>query len=188
MLKNSIGKDLSKMSLPIIFNEPLSALQRWCEDLEYAYLLDKAATAASDAVRHTESTAEARAGLGLTALCVSPLECVLPGAVQERMAFVSVFQISNYSSTMIRVYKPFNPILGETYECQRYVKARERDGDRAGRDRSQGGGEEHGQGRGRRVRERRTGKERTRPVERCRACTRLCVPRLTNVERASWMC
>ena len=30
VLKNSIGKDLSKMSLPIIFNEPLSALQRWC--------------------------------------------------------------------------------------------------------------------------------------------------------------
>ena len=102
------------------------------------------------------------------------------------MAFVSVFQISNYSSTMIRVYKPFNPILGETYECQRYVKARERDGDRAGPDRSQGGGEEHGQrrgvestgkgggrergqGRGRRVRESRTGKERTLPVERCRA-------------------
>ena len=64
------------------------------------------------------------------------------------MAFVSVFQISNYSSTMIRVYKPFNPILGETYECQRYVKARERDGDRAGPDRSQGGGEEQGQRRG----------------------------------------
>ena len=45
VLKNSIGKDLSKMALPIIFNEPLSALQRWAEDLEYAYLLDQAATA-----------------------------------------------------------------------------------------------------------------------------------------------
>jgi len=33
---------------------------------------------------------------------------------------VAIFQISNYSTTMVRVNKPFNPILGETFECERY--------------------------------------------------------------------
>jgi len=39
------------MALPIIFNEPLSGLQRWSEDLEYAYLLDRAAESENPAVR-----------------------------------------------------------------------------------------------------------------------------------------
>ena len=124
VLKNSIGKDLSKMALPIIFNEPLSALQRWAEDLEYAYLLDQAATATNDAVRARPSPAKT----SRRAARLPGSDRRAPGAgvhrrnaAQERMALVSVFQISNYSSTMIRVYKPFNPILGETYECQRCV-------------------------------------------------------------------
>ena len=79
VLKNSIGKDLSKMSLPIIFNEPLSALQRWSEDLEYAYLLDKAANATSDAVRRGLSLVRAPGGRGLTpAGCVAHLFSVGP--------------------------------------------------------------------------------------------------------------
>ena len=41
-------------------------------------------------------------------------------AHQERLAYVAIFQISNYSTTMVRVNKPFNPILGETFECERY--------------------------------------------------------------------
>ena len=36
------GKDLSKISMPVTLNEPLSALQRLCEQLEYSELLNEA--------------------------------------------------------------------------------------------------------------------------------------------------
>ncbi|KAG9301527.1 hypothetical protein G9A89_008379 [Geosiphon pyriformis] len=86
ILKNSIGKDLSKITLPVYFNEPTSMLQRMAEDMEYSELLDIAA-------RHKEST--------------------------ERILYVAAFAMSNYSSTVGRVAKPFNPLLGETYEYVR---------------------------------------------------------------------
>uniref|UniRef100_A0A3Q1K2D7 Oxysterol-binding protein n=1 Tax=Anabas testudineus TaxID=64144 RepID=A0A3Q1K2D7_ANATE len=43
IMKNCIGKDLSKIPMPVNFNEPLSMLQRLSEDLEYSELLDRAA-------------------------------------------------------------------------------------------------------------------------------------------------
>lgn len=43
ILKDSVGKDLSKISLPVALNEPLSFLQRLAEDIEYSELLDQAA-------------------------------------------------------------------------------------------------------------------------------------------------
>jgi len=86
VLSNNIGKELSKISIPILFNEPLSALQKWAEDVEYANLLDYAAK------------------------CTDPM---------ERLAYVATFHCSHYSDTMHRIYKPFNPILGESYECVR---------------------------------------------------------------------
>lgn len=43
-MKNCIGKDLSKIPMPVNFSEPLSMLQRLAEDFEYADLLDVAAT------------------------------------------------------------------------------------------------------------------------------------------------
>lgn len=39
ILKNAIGKELSKITMPVGFNEPLSFLQRMTEYMEYAYLL-----------------------------------------------------------------------------------------------------------------------------------------------------
>lgn len=39
VLKNCIGKELSKITMPVIFNEPLSFLQRMTEYMEYARLL-----------------------------------------------------------------------------------------------------------------------------------------------------
>jgi hypothetical protein len=42
MIKDNIGKDLTKVCLPVYFNEPLSSLQKCFEDLEYSYLLDQA--------------------------------------------------------------------------------------------------------------------------------------------------
>lgn len=86
IMKNCIGKDLSKIPMPVNFNEPISMLQRLTEDYEYAYLLDRAA------------------------------ECADPC---EQLAYVAAFSVSGYSSTINRTGKPFNPLLGETYECDR---------------------------------------------------------------------
>lgn len=85
-MKNCIGKDLSKIPMPVNFNEPISMLQRLTEDYEYSELLDKAATLTD------------------------------PG---EQLAYVAAFAISGYSTTGNRIGKPFNPLLGETYECDR---------------------------------------------------------------------
>lgn len=43
IMKNCIGKDLSKIPMPVNFSEPLSMLQRLTEDYEYAEILDIAA-------------------------------------------------------------------------------------------------------------------------------------------------
>ncbi|XP_045468816.1 oxysterol-binding protein 1 isoform X2 [Harmonia axyridis] len=86
IMKNCIGKDLSKIPMPVNFSEPLSMLQRLTEDYEYADILDVAAK------------------------CTDPC---------EQLAYVAAFTISAYSTTAIRAAKPFNPLLGETYECDR---------------------------------------------------------------------
>ncbi|CAG8487334.1 10071_t:CDS:2 [Funneliformis caledonium] len=44
ILRKNVGKDLSTIVMPISLNEPLNALQRMAEELEYSHLLDKAAT------------------------------------------------------------------------------------------------------------------------------------------------
>jgi len=84
LIKEMVGKDLTRVCLPVYFNEPLSALELTAEDLEYSELLDVAAA-------HP------------------------PGSM-ERLVHVMAFAISPYSSTEGRTSKPFNPLLGETYE------------------------------------------------------------------------
>lgn len=42
MIKDNIGKDLTRVCLPVYFNEPISSLQKCFEDLEYSHLLDEA--------------------------------------------------------------------------------------------------------------------------------------------------
>ncbi|CCA69158.1 related to OSH3-Member of oxysterol-binding protein family [Serendipita indica DSM 11827] len=42
VLRKNVGKDLSQITMPIGFNEPISILQRLAEDLEYSELLDQA--------------------------------------------------------------------------------------------------------------------------------------------------
>nr|XP_023658384.1 oxysterol-binding protein-related protein 3 isoform X2 [Paramormyrops kingsleyae] len=87
ILKNNIGKDLSKVAMPVALNEPLNTLQRLCEELEYSELLDQAAGTAD------------------------PF---------ERMVYIATFAISGYAASYYRAAgKPFNPVLGETYECDR---------------------------------------------------------------------
>ncbi|XP_035392847.1 oxysterol-binding protein-related protein 6 isoform X8 [Cygnus atratus] len=90
ILRNNIGKDLSKVSMPVELNEPLNTLQHLCEELEYSELLDKAA--------ETDDP-------------------------YERMVLIAAFAASGYACTYFRAgSKPFNPVLGETYECIREDK------------------------------------------------------------------
>lgn len=90
ILRNNIGKDLSKVSMPVELNEPLNTLQHLCEEIEYSELLDKAS--------ETDDP-------------------------YERMVLVAAFAVSGYCSTYFRAgSKPFNPVLGETYECIREDK------------------------------------------------------------------
>jgi len=38
----------------------------------------------------------------------------------EQLAYVAAFAVSSYANTTVRTGKPFNPLLGETYECDRF--------------------------------------------------------------------
>ncbi|CAF4657970.1 unnamed protein product, partial [Rotaria sp. Silwood1] len=83
ILKQCIGKELSKITMPIAWNEPVSFLQRFTENVLYSYLLDKADE------------------------CTDPV---------MRMQYVAAFAVSSIASNIDRLSKPFNPLLGETYE------------------------------------------------------------------------
>ena len=48
IMKNCIGKELSKIPFPVNYSEPTSMLQRLTEDFEYSELLDKAAECEDD--------------------------------------------------------------------------------------------------------------------------------------------
>lgn len=85
-LRSSIGKDLSRVAVPVYFNEPISMIQKVAEILEYEGLL-------AQADQESDS--------------------------QRRLALVSAFAIAQFASSQDRVAKPFNPILGETYELVR---------------------------------------------------------------------
>ena len=88
-LRKNVGKDLSTISMPVSANEPLSLLQRVAEQLEYAQLLDKAAS-------HKSS--------------------------DHRLLCITAFAVSQFSVNRAReraIRKPFNPMLGETFELVR---------------------------------------------------------------------
>ncbi|XP_062868500.1 oxysterol-binding protein-related protein 1 isoform X2 [Trichomycterus rosablanca] len=86
ILRKCIGMELSKITMPVIFNEPLSFLQRLTEYMEHTYLIQRA-NDSSDSI--------------------------------ERMKCVAAFAVSAVASQWERTGKPFNPLLGETYELVR---------------------------------------------------------------------
>ncbi|OMH81017.1 Oxysterol-binding protein-like protein [Zancudomyces culisetae] len=86
IIKSAIGKDLTKISIPVYFNEPTSFLQRFTEDMEYEHFLDVAS-------KFPKSS--------------------------DRTMLVAAFALSSYSSAVGRISKPFNPLLGETFEYVR---------------------------------------------------------------------
>lgn len=91
--RKNVGKDLSTIAMPVSANEPTSALQRLAEQLEYSELLDAAVT--------------------------------VPAETGERLVHIAAFAISAFSNTRVKdraIRKPFNPMLGETYELVREDK------------------------------------------------------------------
>ncbi|XP_069778693.1 oxysterol-binding protein-related protein 1-like isoform X2 [Narcine bancroftii] len=86
ILRKCIGMELSKIAMPVIFNEPLSFLQRLTEYMEHTYLIHEAIGS--------------RTSL-------------------QRMQCVAAFAVSAVASQWERTGKPFNPLLGETYELVR---------------------------------------------------------------------
>lgn len=91
-LRKNAGKDLSTVSMPVTANEPLSALQRLAEPFESVSLLHKASSLSS-----ADNTT-------------------------DRLLYVAAFAISNFAANRVKeraIRKPFNPMLGETYELIR---------------------------------------------------------------------
>ena len=91
-LRKNVGKDLSSVAMPVSANEPLSLLQRVAEQLEYSSLLDRASE---------------------------------QKAPTQRLLYVAAFAVSQFSMNRIReraIRKPFNPMLGETFELVRGEK------------------------------------------------------------------
>ena len=89
-MRKNVGKDLSTISMPVTANEPISALQRFAETVEYSKLLDDAANKSKSSI--------------------------------ERLLYLTAFAVSNFSSIRVKeraIRKPFNPLLGETFELVR---------------------------------------------------------------------
>lgn len=90
-LRKNVGKDLTTMSMPVTANEPISLLQRAAEQLEYSTLLDTAAQSSNS-------------------------------GSSERLLHIAAFAISTLSLSRVKeraIRKPFNPMLGETFELVR---------------------------------------------------------------------
>ncbi|KAK3325179.1 Oxysterol-binding protein-domain-containing protein [Apodospora peruviana] len=88
-VRKNVGKDLSTISMPVSANEPLSLTQRVAEQLEYGHLLTTAAKQAQ---------------------------------AKDRLLYVTAFAISQFSNGRAKeraIRKPFNPLLGETFELLR---------------------------------------------------------------------
>ncbi|KAG8365993.1 hypothetical protein BUALT_Bualt17G0029800 [Buddleja alternifolia] len=142
IIKDNIGKDLSGVCLPVYFNEPLSSLQKCFEDLEYSYLVDRALEWGKQTIKPPDESAAAFRSLDWPGfndhLIPDPVtECDgisygsnldyravivdfilhLQGNDLMRILNVAAFAVSGYASTEGRQCKPFNPLLGETYEA-----------------------------------------------------------------------
>jgi len=86
-LKNAIGMDLTRFSVPVTYNEPTTFLMRMMEvSLNHIYLLNKA-------------------------------NKVAPNDPDLALLYVAIYSLSVFSCGVQRVKtKPFNPMLGETYD------------------------------------------------------------------------
>lgn len=94
-VRKNVGKDLSALSMPVDMNEPITILQRYAEILEYCDLVDNALQG-----KYPEDSGELI--LRIAAFAASYLSCMRKKIRSSR--------------------KPFNPMLGETFELVREDK------------------------------------------------------------------
>lgn len=100
--------------MPVIFNEPLSFLQRLTEYMEHTSLIHQANSCSDSTERMKVATFDVALTRWLLAAILS-LMCVLDFCLQ----CVAAFAVSAVASQWERTGKPFNPLLGETYELVR---------------------------------------------------------------------
>lgn len=105
-------QELSKITMPIVFNEPLSFLQRITEYMEHTYLIHKACTL-SDSFERMQVSASF-----ITQVCRHKIWMFIR-SLRLICQFVAAFAVSAVASQWDRTGKPFNPLLGETYELMR---------------------------------------------------------------------
>lgn len=83
IIKDSIGKDITKMSVPVYFNDPTNILQKCASSMAYNEIIDFA-------IEQTDSI--------------------------RRLAVIAVYSTTLLTVIEKNVTKPFNPLLGETFE------------------------------------------------------------------------
>lgn len=94
--RKNVGKDLTSIAMPVDMNEPVTILQKYAELVEYCDLINNALQVADQ-----------------------EREC------GERILRIAAFAVSSLSSVRDKernVRKPFNPLLGETFELVREDK------------------------------------------------------------------
>ncbi|XBW36025.1 hypothetical protein QEN19_001600 [Hanseniaspora menglaensis] len=94
-LRKNVGKDLGSISMPVTSNEPLTILQFLAESLEYSSILNDCL----ETFGHPNTS--------------------LFDVQRKRHALVSAFALSQLSQQRSKIRclrKPFNPLLGETFE------------------------------------------------------------------------
>jgi len=129
LIKSMIGKDLTRVCLPVYFNEPISALQKVCACVRAVSLPgDSSPKAECETQNHsalvTHTLTEKRVDDWMTAKVAEELEytalldaaAAAPKGSVDRLVLVAAFAISGYCSTRGRTSKPFNPLEKETYE------------------------------------------------------------------------
>lgn len=91
-VRKNVGKDLASIAMPVTFNEPLTILQKFAELVEYCDVITNA------------------------------LLADFPPDSGEKILRIATFAVSYLSSMRVKernVRKPFNPLLGETFELVR---------------------------------------------------------------------
>lgn len=126
VLKNAVGRDLNHITMPATINEPLSVLQKCAEDLQHRYERIRKShifgiTLSINIVLQIWHLLFLNGSFIHSFIILCFYRELVEQAVQscdtlERLLLVSAFACASYYGSIHREAKPFNPILGETYE------------------------------------------------------------------------
>ncbi|KAK3226360.1 hypothetical protein Dsin_006222 [Dipteronia sinensis] len=108
MMQKYIGSDVQSMvTLPVLIFEPMTMVQKVAELMEYSYLLDLADKCEDPYMRLVYSCKKYFVSLSLLLIFLIVWDSQLMIAASWAISVYYAYQ---------RTWKPFNPILGETYE------------------------------------------------------------------------